>query len=173
MRPDVETDYQWGRGFLPELKRIAGEHLIGEAPEEDDRERATDLIVLRLDAVRIACRVRRHEYVGYADEFTLRSGRPSGKKTELRKIVAGWGDYLLYGFAAADECRLAQWCLGDLSVFREWRADKQARTHREPGTERTNADGTRFRAYRLAELPAGFVVARRGTCPQRRERRAA
>ncbi|HET7572127.1 MAG TPA: hypothetical protein VFJ77_05595 [Gaiellaceae bacterium] len=166
------VDRAWSDRFVPELKRIAGEHLIGEAPEEEDRERGTDLIVLRLEPVRIACRVRRPAHlVPYGHQFTIRTSRPSGARTELRKIVAGWGDYLLFGFADRDEQHLAQWFLGDLNVFREWRADEQARTHREPGTLRTNPDGTRFRAYGVDDLPAGFVVAR--SAPTWQERKAA
>ena len=60
---------------------------------KEDAERNTDLIVLKLDAVRIACRVRNHEYITrYGDEFTIRAERPSGVKTELAKIIDGWGD---------------------------------------------------------------------------------
>src|SRR3990167_9164949 len=100
MRPDVSRDCQWQRACLPEMKRIVGECLIGEAPLEEDARRNTDLIVLRLEAVRVGCRVRRAIYLArYGHEFTIRQDRPSGAQSELEKIVAGWGDYLLYGFA--------------------------------------------------------------------------
>ena len=58
-----EQDKRWSDRFLPEIKRILGEHLIAEPPVEEDAERNTDLIVLRLDAVRIACRVRKFQYL--------------------------------------------------------------------------------------------------------------
>ena len=105
---------RWSDAYLPEIKQVLGLYLIGEAPREEDEERNTDLIVLRLDAVRIACRVRKHEYaLRYPDEFTIRAGLPSGMKTELTKIVEGWGNYFLYGFATADESALCAWTLAD------------------------------------------------------------
>lgn len=57
-----EINKQWSDRFLPEIKMILGLHLIGEPPIEEDCERNTDLIVLKMEAVRIACRVRRYDY---------------------------------------------------------------------------------------------------------------
>lgn len=160
MRPDVQHDFDWGRGFLPELKMIVGLNLIGEAPHEEDAERNTDLIVLKLDAVRIACRIRRHKYLdGYGHQFTLRSGRPTGAKTELAKVVEGWGDYLLYGFADEHDHRLAAWALCDLRVFRGWYF-REVFAGRKPGESRTNGDGTAFIAFSYGDLPDDFTVAR-------------
>ena len=116
---DWERDKEWTDRLLPRIKRILGEHLIGSAPVEDDAERNTDLIVLRLDAVRIACRMRTYDYyLRYSDEFTIRAGRPSGMKTELAKILEGWGNYFFYGFASQDKTNLVKWTLGDLNAFR-------------------------------------------------------
>lgn len=162
MQPDVAYDFEFGRQFLSELKMIAGLHLLGEAPFEEDAQRATDLIVLRLDAVRIACRVRRHEYLErYEGEFTIRSSRPSGADTELGKIIEGWGDYMLYAFAGLDG-RLAAWLLGDLHVFRRWHARQLVSLPAggTPGLRVPNRDGTWFTAFTLADLPSEFIVAR-------------
>jgi len=159
-----ENDKKWSDRFLPEIKRILGERLIAEPPIEEDAERNTDLIVLKLDAVRIACRVRNHEYLAkYGNEFTIRAGRPSGAKTELTKIIEGWGDYFFYAFADAEEERIAQWILGDLKPFRPWIFRFMAKNGgRLPGNERQNTDGSsRFIAFRHDDIP-GFVVARGG-----------
>ena len=68
-----------------------------------------------------ACQIRRaSNYEKYKNEFTIRSKRPSGNKTELRKIIEGWGDYFFYGFSNKDETALHSWFIGDLSVFRVW-----------------------------------------------------
>jgi len=114
-----KEDKRWSDRFLPEIKRILGEHLIAEPPIDEDAERNTDLIVLRLDAVRIGCRVRRFEYLArYGNEFTIRSGRPSNAKTELTKIIEGWGDYFFYAFSNETETNLSKWILGDLKALR-------------------------------------------------------
>ncbi|MDO8588387.1 MAG: hypothetical protein Q7T82_15270 [Armatimonadota bacterium] len=162
--PQWKRDKAQSDRLIPELKRICGEYLIGEAPEEDDAERNTDLIVLKLAAVRIACRIRTHEYMeAYGGEFTIRSSRPTGTKTELAKIIEGWGDYFLYGFSDAAGRILAAWMLGDLKVFRHWFASQLVKNKGNiPGTECANKDGSSlFRAFRIDALPSNFIKARR------------
>jgi len=156
-----EQDKRWSDKFLPEIKRILGEHLISEPPVEEDAERNTDLMVLRLEAVRIGCRVRTHKYLcGYGDEFTIRTARPSGAKTELAKIIEGWGHYFFYGFANADETCLAQWILGDLNAFRLYFNAYIVNNKGElPGDERKNGDSSStFRSFKYGKIP-NFVVA--------------
>ena len=154
-------DKRWSDRFLLEIKRILGEHLISEPSIEEDAERNTDLIVLKLDAVRIACRVRKYEYMAkYGDEFTIREGRPSGAKTEMTKIIEGWGNYFFYGFSNASETRLAQWILGDLNAFRLFINRSLARNKGVmPGQQNHNGDGSSwFRGFKYAQIP-GFVIA--------------
>ena len=156
-----QQDKRWSDRFLPEIKRILGEYLISEPPLEEDMERNTDLMVLRLDAVRIGCRIRKHDYIEkYGDEFTIRAGRPSGIKTELTKIIEGWGDYFFYGFSDRQEERLAQWILGDLKSFRVYFNRYLMQNKGQiPGFGKTNLDNSSdFRAFKFREIP-GFVIA--------------
>lgn len=107
--------------FIPEITTTSAPHVIGEPPTEDDQKHNTDVVVVRTEPVRIACRVRRPEYYErYPHEFTIRSGLRTGVKTELAKITEGWGDYLFYGHADATENRLRAWMLCDLWFFRLW-----------------------------------------------------
>lgn len=155
-------DKKWSDRFLPEIKRNLGEYLIGEPPVEEDQERNTDLIVLRMEAVRIGCRIRKFKYLeNYGGEFTVRAGRPSGHKTELTKIIEGWGNYFFYGFCDKDEQKLAKWTLCDLNVFRLW-FNRRLKTDngKVPGTHKNNTDNSSFfLAFKTAELPAKFVTA--------------
>ena len=161
-----QQDKRWSDRFLPEIKRLLGEHLIQEAPYEEDTEHNTDLIVLKLDSVRIACRVRRHKYLDrFGDEFTIRNSRPSGAKTELTKIVEGWGNYMFYGFSDAEEVALARWVLGDLNVFRLWfnRQLYKLPPNTLPGNGQSNPDGSSdFSVFRLEEMPSAFFVGQGG-----------
>jgi len=151
---------------LPAVKRILGEHLISAAPFAEDAERNTDLIVLRLEAVRIGVRIRSASYWDnpvYRGEFTIRAGRPSGNKTELAKIIEGWGDYFFYGFATPGYDGLIAYVLGDLRVFRLWFNQCLAKLppNSYPGQFLKNGDGSSsFYSYKIADLPAQFVVAR-------------
>ncbi len=157
----IDRDFDWQRGLIPEVKRILANYLIAEAPPAEDMQRNTDLIVLRLDTVRVACRLRRHEYLArYGDQFTIRTSRPSGAQTELAKMLSGWGDYIFYGFASPDASGLAAWVLGDLNVFRLWH-HRELWAGRRPGESRSNGDASsNFAAYRIADLPDEFVVSR-------------
>jgi hypothetical protein len=160
-----DSDFEWQRRLLPEVKRICADHLIGEAPEREDRHHNTDLIVLELRPVRVSCRLRRNEDLhryNRANEFTIRAARPSGAETELQKVLSGWGDYLFYGFASPDGDELAAWLLGDLSVFRLWHHRELAAGRKPWVDEQSNKDGSsKFFAYRIDALPADFEVARK------------
>lgn len=155
-----KRDKGWSDQFLTEIKSILGRHLISEPPIEEDQERNTDLMVLRLDAVRIGCRIRREKWMQYSGEFTIREGRPSGVKTELEKIVRGWGNYLFYGFGS-DDGHLLRWKLADLNEFRVTvQRHMHANQGQLPGMKQRNGDGSSwFRAYQWADFPDEMIVA--------------
>ena len=159
---DWQTQKTWSDQFLTEIKGILGVHLIGEPPREEDAERNTDLMVLRMDAVRIGCRVRRFTYLNtFGDEFTIRAGVISGAKTELTKVIEGWGDYFFYGFANEAGTALAHWTLADMRVFRRsyMRMLAKADAGVFPGIGKVNKDGqTSFAAFKWSEFPPEFIV---------------
>ena len=161
-----QDDKRWSDKFIPQIKSILGGYLIGEASQEEDTLRNTDLVVLQMEAKRIGCRVRRHQFAeDYSDEFTIRAGRPSGNETELSKVVSGWGDYFFYGFADTSESRLAAWLLGDLYVFRYW-FNRYLAEHRgrAPGRRICNHDkSSDFLVFCIADLPERFVIGRQLT----------
>lgn len=171
--PAFDRDFEWQRRFIPEIKRAIANYLIVEAPLEEDLQRNTDLLVLKAETKRIACRIRRHDQLGrrdrdgdlYEDQFTLRASRPSRAMTELPKVLSGWGDYIFYGFADEDDFGLAAWVLGDLNEFRHWHALQQVLhcdRNQLPGKLNSNHDGSStFRAYLISSLPREFVVTRK------------
>lgn len=154
-----ERDKKWSDAYMGHVKEILGRLLICEAPVEEDQERNTDLVVLRMDNVRVGVRIRRQGYLAkYPHDITLRMGRPSGAKTELTKIVEGWGTFFFYGHAGAGD-RLEAWTVIDLAELRVhmWR---HMYTHQGalPGAVRQNADGSsNFLALDVRHLPAGVV----------------
>lgn len=152
---------KWSDKYLPNLKRILGEVFIGEPPISEDQERNTDLIVLNMTGLRFACRLRQEPYFhDYFTDFTLRCSRPSGTKTELDKVVEGWGDYFFYGFAAKNN--IFYWRIGDLKVFRAWYS-QYLRDHngKLPGTKIENADkSSSFLSLKWADLPEDFIFAK-------------
>lgn len=161
-----QQDKKWSDRFIPEITSHLGQILITEPPAIEDMERNSDLMVFGMDSVRIGCRIRTHSYLeNYANEFTIRSGRPSGVKTELTKILEGWGDYFFYGFSNESETALQRWFCGDLKVFRIWfnRELTGMDAGSVPGYGKVNYDGSSsFKAFHLRDLPKDFIVARSG-----------
>lgn len=156
-----QADKKWSDKFIPEIKQILGLHLIGEPPIEEDQQRNTDLVVLKMEAVRIGCRMRKHEYhKTYPNDITIRAGRPSGMKTELTKIIEGWGDYFFYGFEGEDGISILAWTLGDLNVFRLWFNREIIRLKGNvPGNLKENKDkSSSFLTFQKNNLPTDFII---------------
>lgn len=144
-----QDDRTWSDCYIPAIKSIVGPHLLVQSPDEIDREQAADLIVLTARGLTVACRVRRPGYAqqfGY--EFTIRAARDNGIRTELAKIVDGWGDWLFYGHARdTDEPEIEHWMIVSLSSFR---AHLMRRWN--PGMalkcgNKSNRDGTWFKWF--------------------------
>lgn len=163
-----ERDRKWSDAFMPEIKAILGMHIIGEAPYEEDAHRNTDLIVLKMEAIRIAVRMRTYKnFVKYPNDFTIRVSRGSGNETELKKIIRGFGNLMFYGFEHRDRLRVGRWTLIDLEVFRVTLFETLTRTKEWPGFPRTNPDGSSdFRVFRFAEFPPTLIRAQGDGFPQ-------
>lgn len=146
------TNRAWSDKMIPYLKQIIGGYLLDIASEEDDMKKNTDLIVLNVGNKRIACRVRRNEYwkkQEYRQQFTIRSVN-NGYKTELEKVMEGWGDYFFYGFANEDCSAIIKHIFIDLAIFRLHAND----THH---MDIPNGDRTYFRAYDWTIMPQEMI----------------
>lgn len=115
---------------------------IEVAPETQDAEEATDLII-EVKGGSVAVRLRRVD-THYRD-LTIRSRRPSGVPTELYKLRAGFGDWYLYGWT--NNGNIEEWILVDLNLLRG------AGLLEGPRAEIPNRDGSsHFVAISLNEL---------------------
>lgn len=160
-------DRSWSDRYLPAIRQLVGPHLLIPAPIELDTQQATDLIVLRARDMMIACRVRRYGYVDrYPFDITLRSKRDTGSRTELEKIVEGWGDWMFYGHSAATGDAIERWYLLDLH---QWRREfvreglrsalKKDAKYRGVIQPQSNGDGTHFVAFDVRRFPSALVIA--------------
>jgi hypothetical protein len=145
------NDRAFSDRFVPQIRTIVGPYLLCPASLEQDRHEACDLTILRGRDMMIACRIRRPGYDNFARQFTIRSEREEGAKTELQKIIEGFGDWLFYGHAASDLSSIVRWMLIDLSSFRA-HLILNLKTIRR-GDQR-NPDGTWFRWYEVDSFPA-------------------
>lgn len=147
---------KWSDQYLPEVKSRLGRALLREGSWEEDAKEATDLIVLKMDPIRVGCRIRKFEWLPCEGEFTLRYELPSGMPTEYEKIVLGFGTHFFYGFAGPEHMKpaLAAWMILDLDVFRaeegfsEWQ-------------QKSDSYGILFRVYHVDKFSPDLVIERR------------
>ncbi len=152
MSANWKDDKSWSDKFMQKLQMVAGLLITSPAPVADDAFKNTDMIVLVARSVRIACRIRRYEfYKSFPHDFTIRSARDTGTKTELSKILDGWGDYLIYGFSNQAETNLEAWRVINLEAFRQ-------NFKSLPYSTLSNGDGTHFCAFDVRRMPPGIVV---------------
>ena len=157
-------DRAYGDRFMAIIKGIIGPHLLCPSPFEIDTTRASDLIVLRAEALDIGVRIRRP---GYGDrwphDFTIRAKRDSGAKTELEKVCNGWMHWMFYGHGSAEDQApaLVHWMLVDMRVWRReiMRAGWPEAKRRGLVTERSNSDGTHFVACDVRKYPNDLLIA--------------
>lgn len=154
-----QDDKRWSDKFIPQIKRILGEHLIAVADWKQDATEASDLVVLACNPFRVGCRIRRNKYLteDYQDEFTIRCERKNND-TELAKIMSGWGDYFFYGFEGSSGLTVVNWFIGDLKIFRLhlWRNRQLL------GSQHVRSNGdesSSFAVWNRSAFPPEFVKA--------------
>ena len=157
---NYQQNRTFGDKFMREVSGILGQALIMPAPKEEDCERNTDLMVLGMDSVRIGCRIRKNRYIQrYGYEFTIRGRSRNNMKTEISKIIEGWGDYLFYGFASPCESHLERWTIISLNEFRIWHSREMFRLKHMPGQFQENGDGSALYGFDLRMMPRQIVFA--------------
>lgn len=149
--------------FLPAIRRIIADHVIVDATEAQDHFEATDMVVLHTAAGRYAIRTRSAgSDKQYAFDFTIRSWHRTVQKTEIHKILEGWGDRFFYGHQGHDGVSIVKWWLIDLHSFRDQMNRSGGRCgHISGGVfERLNTDReTKLRVFNLQYFEPSIIVA--------------
>lgn len=142
-----QQDKAWADLYTPEIARVLKENAhqlieISIANDEMDTKQATDYII-QVTGGTVAARVRKST-CKFRD-LTIRYSRPSGVKTEIHKILEGWGDWYLYAWVSARGL-FEDHALVDLNKLRESGLLEKDRP------KIANPDGTRFIAISLSEM---------------------
>jgi len=149
---DVMKDWKWAtKHEAPALKEAIAQMFLKCSTISQDYQ-GTDWVYEGAEKTNIACRIRRLESAKRYRDFTLRSARSSGAKTELAKIRDGVGNLYLYGWV--DDEELQEYVVISLDVFRKCGLAYVDRT------SKMNKDRkTWFVAYTLEELwECGCIV---------------
>ncbi|MDD3760631.1 MAG: hypothetical protein PHO57_07345 [Acidithiobacillus sp.] len=164
----VEQDRAWEAQTSPLLIRVLQNRFGGQivpANQTDDMFHGTDFLwSINGSRFRLAMRVRRPGFLQYRDDFTIREDRPrTGHRTELEKIRAGdWAHIYAYAFSNGKD--ILYWSLFRMSRFRP-----DAPFHYMPGYGPDDKNDTVTRIYRIADQPAGFVLATASAIPDNRK----
>lgn len=127
------------------LQKHAGQIVsFEESTEEQDTKQATDFIIVAKKKT-IAARVRRNNCT-YRD-LTIRTRSRYGYRTEIDKLLDGWGDLYFYGWEGKDN-KINDYILVDIQKMREsgFLASISNRPHI------SNGDGTQFANISIMEL---------------------
>lgn len=122
MRNEVKRELSWSKSWIDHIRTIVGKFILRESTLDEDRKEGTDLIVLRAEGVRIACRLRHPGYAQYGQEVTITYLRENGCSCEWNKIIEeDWADWFFYGHATVEEAScgvIYPWHIINLSVLR-------------------------------------------------------
>lgn len=111
---------EFSDGFVSEVKKILAEFFLIEAPLIEDLKQNTDIRSFVMWPIRYGFRIRRHRDINFNKDFTIYYESPKGKdiEVEFHKMLKGYGDYFLYGFADQEEISLECWGICDLRILR-------------------------------------------------------
>lgn len=160
---EFDGNFAFSKKFYKEMSSILGKQVVREAPLDDDLRKCTDLMVLQVGHARIACRVRKHSYIKYSNEFTIRTRTTNGQnKTEYNKLFEDKTSlqYYIYAFANKAETGLALYSVIDWPAFIQIHNNYVASGSLCEGThygDRTNSDGSAFRYFNLHEFGEAIV----------------
>lgn len=144
--------------FMPAVKAILGRIILAEPTAFEDAHENTDLKTLVVRGTRIAVRMRDAATTPekYWGQFTLRTSRPRGTKTELEKISEGWGDWFFYGFGDYTIGKIVSYVVIDLAAFRRRLINNIPAVRVD---DRDNHDGSSgFRAYFVDDFDNRVIV---------------
>lgn len=147
-----ETDKKWADKFNKQVKSIVGPLLLEESDFRTDTEKVGDFTLVSRAGTTIACRIRKHSYLSrFKNEFTIRSHRDSGARTEMAKIVdEGFGTWFFYGFCDEKEENIL--CARILD-FHRFRGRLIRVRNKDLWTAKDNGDGTRFLSFKIEDFP--------------------
>jgi len=153
--------FKWAQTWIPKIAPILGRYAFRESTFEEDTKEATDLIVLRAEGLRVACRVRKPGYVEkYAGEITITTRRETGSPCEWDKLDRA--DWLFYAHATKENITDEGARLWPYTIIDVKKALPKLRELKNRLPEQPNRDalGKRcfFTAFRVAALDPGCFI---------------
>ena len=147
MNNEMQQDWEMAAGHLPLIAAVLEERGFKVGDVESD---TTDDLTVNTDQGLVLVRMRRPEYMKYAD-VTIRAYRIGRGETERDRIRGGYGRWYLFAWAY-DRGSFANWILVDLDRFRSSALMEIQRIIYNPDKE------TGFIAVKIADLMANECI---------------
>ena len=111
------------------------------------------------EPIKVSARIRDIKYFKlYGHQITIRQSVVSGNKSELTKIIEGYGDYILYAFGNPETNKIERYLVGDLNLLRTY-----LKSNNINGINKDNHDGlSSFVAIDVYDIGKDFVIVKGG-----------
>jgi len=153
---DFAHQYAWQEQYINEVVRLIAPYLITVGRPEVDKNEAGDLELAFPRNGTVSVRLRKPDKARFVGDVTIRSRSANGGRTEISKIIDGFGDYFFYGHVS-DEGRIWFWHLLNLNAVRAAFQRHGNKLLKRP--EVPNRDGTRFLVFKPeADFPQAIMA---------------
>ena len=94
---NFDKQFSWQAGYIDEVVRLIAPYIITLSRPEVDKNENGDLEIVFPRNGTVGVRLRKEGAAKFAGQVTFRSRSMYGGKTEITKIIEGYGDYFFYG----------------------------------------------------------------------------
>ena len=155
---DFDAQFEWQAKYANQVVRIIAPYLIKVADPEVDKKENGDFQISFPRNGTVGCRLRKPDMARYVGEVTFRSRARNGGKTEITKIIDGYGDYFFYGHVN-NASVIWHWYLIDYTKLRALFIRRRELIDHAKANQVTNRDGTKFIVFNVEEQLPEAVIA--------------
>lgn len=154
--PTFEDRFQWQSRFADQVVRIIAPYLIQVSRPHVDKNENGDFEISFPKNGTVGCRLRTPECAKYAGDVTFRTRSKYGGRTEINKVIEGYGDFFFYGHVNDDDV-IWHWYLLDFASLRAIFIRKPRLLHKE---QKANPDGTMFIPFDAENELTSSIIAK-------------
>jgi hypothetical protein len=151
-----EQQFEWQAKFVDQVVGLVAPSIINVSSAHVDRNENGDFEISFPRNGTIGCRLRKPDQSRFVGDVTFRSHSRFGGKTEISKIIDGYGDFFFYGHVNEQDV-IWHWYLIDYTKLRALFVRRPGLLRRDPIC---NRDGSKFLVYRAEDELASAVLAK-------------
>jgi hypothetical protein len=151
---NFEEQFRWQSQFADQVVRIIAPYLITVSRPHVDKNENGDFEIVFPRNGTVGCRLRTPDCERFVGDVTFRARSKNGGKTEMTKIVEGYGDFFFYGHVNKQNT-IWHWYLLDYTKLRAIFIRRPYLLHKQ---QIQNRDGTKFIVFNAEnEIPEAII----------------